>query len=439
MTVKTDLDWAQSRLHDAGAIWPRAELLRHFNDGYREFLALSHAVRRMRLLDLPGRHTYSVTYEWEDRHTSGTVRKPSRTLLAGWAQGSTLWEAEHLAGVTPSAALKGFTQEWERAHLAGDTDRHYRFSFPKNHERIYRLMWDDRVLLPISVRELDESDVAWQARVGEPQWWTTGTGRVTSVEVYAIVTDYGQAYALYESDHGLPRQVSGLRTWAVSVVKPPVVGYASTTSGDFTGRLLLDGPGVRITTAAVDTSEGFGTQKWEAEFLDGKTTFTAGVTVGTYAWESEYGAAAITLALGTIRSVVSEDRQYLGVSSDPSVESMLGRVLDWRSSDDALLVVEIIVPDTALAETDVPALIPAPMGKYLRYYVLARAFGRAGEGHSTILADHFLRRFLRGVAVMRRLADVAHKDRVYQREEVAPSSRRVARVDLPSEFPSAWR
>ena len=349
------------------AIWTDAELLRWWHDGYRELLAFSGAVRRIRLMDIPGRHAYTITYEWEDRHTTGTVRKPSRTIAAGYAQGTTLWEAEHFAGVSTSASLEGYTYEWERAHI-GETDRHYRFTFHRHHEHIVKLMWNHRNLVPVSVRELDESDDEWWKRTGEPRWWTTGTGRVTSVEVYEIVTDYSQSYELQEAEAGIPRQLSGDRTY-------------------------------------------------ETVRLDGGPT------------DAPYG---------TIRSIVSTERQYLPQTTDPTSLPFAGIVRDWKSSVDSLLVIEVVVPDVDLTVTDVPTMLPSQLYKYVDYYVLYRAHSRAGEGHDTMLADHYLRRFQRGVALARRLGDIAHKDRLYRREEVVPSGRRIQRVSLPSDFPAVW-
>lgn len=534
MTVTADLDRVQERLHDAGAIWPRAELLRWYNDGYRELLALAQATRRWRLMDVPGRTTYALTYEWEDRHTAGgTFGRPMRSVGHGWGVATALWEAEHLAGVTPSTTLAALTQEWERAHV-GETDRHYRFVLPRNHERIARVTWNERRLLPVSVRELDETDVAWERRVGEPRWWTTGVGRIKSIEVYEIVTTYGQAYNLRDSERGLPRRLSGDRTYALAAVTvanayaymtsgegqalttplapfAPASAYcylwesahAATPGWNFTinylmneptlqhvvvhpwelgvlpvgeghpliandaatpgkrgmfawehhdpdggyaaktptpdGSPALTGPGARITTAATTASQGFGTQVWEAEHLNGATAFTAGLARSCFAWEIFHGAAILDLALGAIRAVISPDRQYLGLASDASPAMLVGTIRDWRSSTDALAVLEVVVPDLALADdATTPGLMPAPLTKYLRYYTLWRAFGRVGEGHNTVLADHYSRRFLRGVAFFKRLADVAHRDRVFQREMVVPASRRIARVSLPSEFPAVW-
>jgi len=63
--VETDLDKVQSRLHDDGTLWPRAELLRYYNDGYRQLLARSKCTRRLHSMDVPGRVAYAGVYEWE--------------------------------------------------------------------------------------------------------------------------------------------------------------------------------------------------------------------------------------------------------------------------------------------------------------------------------------------------------------------------------------
>jgi hypothetical protein len=98
-----------------------------------------------------------------------------------------------------------------------------------------------------------------------------------------------------------------------------------------------------------------------------------------------------------------------------------------------------VTPDLDVQEDDTPALIPAPMQKYLRFFVLSRAFGRPGEGRNPILADHYDRRFQRGVKLLQRFGDVARKDRQFQREQGSGSVTRPARVRLPAEFPSVWR
>lgn len=441
-TVETLLDEAQSRLHDGGAVWPRAELLRYLNDGYRELLAKSQAVRQWRTLDLPGRVAYSVTYEWEARYANGaTVRKLSRTALAGSRQATALWEVQALAGAMPTASLGGLTQEWERAFVT--SDRHQRVTFPTPHDRLLRLEWDGRVLHPTTVRDLDATEDQWWTHAGRPQWWTVGLGRVRSVEVFEIETTYRESYGYRGDGLGAPREIVGSRTWAVATPVPVANSFAYTTSGEAQAltaypALAPAGVGVRLTTAT-DTAGAFATFPWEVQHVDGDTvtTQTTGSPVGTTLFEqTQHGAVSRPLGLGTIRRVSAPDREYWPVITDATGEPLCGVVRVWGSSEDALLALEVVVPATDLAEADTPALIPAPLGKYLRAYICYRAFDRPGEGHASFLADLYRRQFDRGVALLTRLGQVAREDQVYQREPVAVSGggRRPPRVRFPSNF-----
>ena len=62
-TVETDLDKVQARLHDSGTLWPRTELLRFYNDGYKQLVARSKATQRFFVHDVPGRVTFAGTFE----------------------------------------------------------------------------------------------------------------------------------------------------------------------------------------------------------------------------------------------------------------------------------------------------------------------------------------------------------------------------------------
>ena len=490
-TVGDDLDWLRARLPNED-IWPRTELLNWWNDAYREFLTRSRATRRLRPLELPGFHTYAVTQEWEDRHTQGgTFRKPSRAAAAAFYQSSGLWEIESMGGVTPSQALAGFTQEWERAHLAGATDHHFRFMFPKDHERVVHLSWKDRALTPISVRELDSTDTAWMAQLGEPRWWTSGVGRIRTVEIYEVPTTYQQGYA--QGLEGVPRQITGTRVYE------PITDRMQTNAWAYTN--LGEAEAFTTRTASFEPATTY-TQTWEQQYGRGpRFNFTINLTMNypglgytavhpwelaqvggpwlgidepalildplvypgsdtpvpldglarlitvdgdtgegiasCFPWEEAFGGDAIDIPTGTVRGLDSPDRQYLVTDADAQTIALSGRLAEWRSSESAVMAIEVITAAQALAEADIPALIPRQMMKYLRYYVLARAFARTGEGRQPVLADHFGRRFLAGVAFFRRFTDLAQFDRVFTREEdeSAPTLT-PPRVRFPSNFPA---
>lgn len=441
-TVSDDLTLVQARLHDGGDLWSRTELLRQYNDGYREFLAKSSAFCRLLPLDVPGRHSYAVAYPWETRHTSGgTWWFPLLACYAGTRQATAQWEAEHLDGVTPTASLTGLTMQWERAHTS-ETDRHFSFGLPADHERVKRLEWANKLLLPVSVREFDEVDDAWMRRVGEPTWWTVGVGAVKSVEVYEITTAYSQGYQLIDAMAGIPRELSGERTYSVEVDRYNAVNaYAYATQGDKDGLVnaataWLSGMGARFTDEPADKTMGFVVFPWEIEHLDGttNTTQTTGGIVGMFPWEMEHGIASISYGLGGVRGVTSPDRQYVPMVSEAAPLALLGGIRDWRSSQDNLMALEVVVPPGDLGETDAPVLIPTPLQKYLRFYTLSRAFGREGEGQQVLLAQHYDQRFQRGVALLKRFGDSAHADRTYRRQEPSANRSRLPLVRLPSQF-----
>jgi hypothetical protein len=755
VTLGAELDRIQARLNDPdGRIWTRADLRCVWQDGYREFCARTQMVRRYRPLDLPGHVTYAFTQEWEDRYLTGTWRRLSLASQGG-KSGTTRWEIEQLGAVTPSTSTIGLAYDWERGYTTG-SDRHYRFHFPQSHHRLARLVWDDRWLAPISVRELDELDTSWQNDAGQPRYWMRGLGRARSIEVYEILTPDAPQYAILGTA-GLSRRATGDRTYAVARQDPnPNVGWAYTTeterillaqrpgslsdaiwavthewelvhratpepipvpgsrrlqghfaanmtattihpweavfvsgpllagdpsgpgeyglgvkgfsglvgywrlgeaagstaqdatfnrysltdsdsaeitrgvtgavvgdtaytfsgavggfcsraftsalnpsaltvacwalatggsgttrrtvssfvsaeggwtlfvstadqwrfdtyeggvgawgvtaagflenvwmhvvathdssgnsrlyqngvlvsgptsrpfdsnlSGNFaiaahsngsdrwTGQLdeigvwnraltadevlalyrggnppgrrglyawernwqpdgtvarvtdpvrvpTLSGVGWRATTPATTPSDGFCLYAWEVDHLDGSTLTTGTTSAGTATFEAAHGAAGMTLALGTIRQVSSPDRQYLGLPSDPSAVRCTGRIVEWRSSADSLFALEVVLPETTLQEYDVPVLIPQPLLKYIRYYVWARAFARPGEARIGILADHYARRFFRGVTLFQRLGTLSHRDRVFIRQPTVTRAQRPPRVQLPPEFP----
>lgn len=437
--VSDDLDVIQARLHDNEALWTRAELLRYYNDGYKELISKSAAVMRFTILDVPGRFGKTITYDWEDRYASGTINLFTFPCKAASMSGTFLWETQQVMAVTPTNSQYNTTQLWEIVY-SGVVDNHFRFALPKTHDHIRRIAYDDELLFPVSVRELDESDRIWFRASGQPQWWTPGVGRPGTFEVYEIRTDYQQGYQLTDFETGLPRLISGSNTYTTSPDdRTDINAYAYTTSGDSDALtratvVLMPGLGCRITIAASDTSLSFCTQQWEADFVNGDTV-TTGATLGCFNFESDHGATARTFALGLIRDITSPDRQYLALSTGASPDAFCGIVRDFKSSVNSVSIMENVIPENTLTESDVPDMIPTQLSKYLRYYVLSRAYGREGEGKRPDLSAHYMLRFKRGITVFSRMANITHLDRYYIREETMDAAIRPPRVRLPVHYP----
>lgn len=512
-------------LHDAEKIWAKSELLQWYNDGYRELLATSRAVTRLHIIDVPPRHALTFTQEWEIRHTfQGPARKIFKGGQGATKQVTSLWETEHLEGVTPTISYSGKTQDWERT-IGDQPDSHFRFVLPASHDTIKRVAWDHKRLFGVTVLDLDEFTNAWMRESGEPRYFTPGVGRFNSFEVYQIVTSYHQAYELVNAERGMPRFFSGSRTYDTATqflyndyaysnggdaealnfndsVFAPVLACTNTggqgayysalttlsikptyiwtitsvnhdrqvtqawEAGDGTetgsqrgqfpwagehgstvppaqqqrvGDGIMDGVGYRFT---IETTDGYHvTQKWEADSHNGVAVadFRTGGTVGTYGWEQFHGAGAISFGLGAMRGIVSTDRQYWPQGPNASFYQVGGIGRGFKSTDDSVEVTHIVVPVGQLNDSNVPDLIPAQMQRYLRFYTLARAFGRSGQGMKPELAQVYLALFANGQRIMRKLGNIQTEDRRMTREEIEfVDTSRLPRVRLPSVFPNVW-
>src|SRR3989304_6692456 len=112
--VSAELDKAELKLHDDNAIWTRAELLRWFNDGYRQFLAMAKSASRFWNIDVPGGFTFAHTYDWESAYTGGTHNRFTFPVQSGRMAATFVWEAEMVEGITPTNSRDVCSQPWER-------------------------------------------------------------------------------------------------------------------------------------------------------------------------------------------------------------------------------------------------------------------------------------------------------------------------------------
>lgn len=430
MTILEDeLTIVQERLHDNEALWTREELLRWYNDGYRQMVAESQAVRRFFFFDVPPRSAWAGSFDWEDRHGSGTFRKFTKTAFSGQWEVSYDWEVEYLEGATPTSSAWAVTQLWERGYLDEDIAEHYRFALDKSHERIHRVAWDDRRLQGISAKELDLLESRWWLEEGEPDFWLRGVGRDLSFEVYQTQNGYAQAYGIADDNYGLPRFFDGARDYAVlSTIGDNDYAYTNFGNNGMTGlgwRFTVEATGSIIDCVFA----------WEKEMDEGETDLTDETDRGTYGWEVEFGAGNVSFGIGALRAVLSSDRQYLPMAHDTGEFQILGAARDFGSSIDAISTLESIVHTRELTEVDAPWLVPQRLWKYLRCYAWGCAFGREGEGQKYDLAAHYMKRFRRGVEILKLIGNLTALDRNYGRDEFPRTRGAPPRVRLPSTFP----
>jgi hypothetical protein len=437
MTIGAIIDQAQEFLHDSGAIWTRAELLNWANDGYRQLLAQSQAVVRPFQIDTPGRTAWSGSQEWEDRHGSGTFRTFGYNVDTASISVTYRWEAEFLGGLEPADSVDCITQLWELVYT-DSVDQHMRLVLSKQHERAIKVYFDDKRMIGASVRELDTLTTEWWQQTGDPIFFFPSQGgRDGSYEVYEINSGYVQSYDLQEAQAGIPRRFTGDRTYE-NEGSVDIWNYAYSSTGDAG---MVVGLGRRFTGASsggvYDT-----TFSWEIDEIDdGTSSDTATVSsAATYPWEILYDSTltAVELSLGLIRGAISPDRQYLAAPYASAEFSTLGTARDFKSSADAITIWEIIVLASQLDEDDGLSLIPSQMAKYLKFYVLSRAFSRKGRGFRPDIAQHFAALFQIGVALLAKIGNQGFIDRNYARESVVPTaSYRPPLVQLPPEFERA--
>ena len=436
MLISDIIDGAQEFLHDDGDIWTRDELLAWANDGYRQLLAQSHAVVRPFQIDLPGRSTWAGSQEWEDRHGEGTFRLYTYHVRSASISACYQWEAQTLEGIEPEDSVDCVTSLWESVY-SDSIDQHSRLVLSKQHERPLKVYYDDKRLIGASTRELDTLATEWWTQTGTPTFWfPTNGGRDGSYEIYELQTSYSQGYDLQDLDTGVPRLLSGDRTYGFSS-EDVRFSYAYTGHGDAG---MSVGLGYRFTTQS-DGGIYDAIWAWEvAEVDDGSSSDTTTYdSVGTQQWEivvdSSLDEQQFDLALGLVRGVSSADRQYLAAPYANAEYSTLGIARDWKTSESAITIWEIIVSATELDEGDGLSLIPPRFGKYLKYYVLSRAFSRKGRGFRPDMASHFTALFQVGVARLSKIGNLGFVDRNYAREAVVVSSGyKPPMVQLPPEF-----
>jgi hypothetical protein len=225
-TIANELDQVQRVLQDAqtlgedGALWTRAELLDWWIDGYRHLLAETSATRRLTVLSIPPEFSWSCTFPWEQQCTGdGSAFVWAQQGEGGWAA-SHLWELEVLEGYTPTAAGETvFTHPFER-QFAQSQEQHFTFAIPRDTERIIKVYYDHRLLLPVVTRRLDALETSWYSLEGTPLVWTRGLHPGRTFDVYAVVTTEQRVYRQVDAVsnegnplHGTLRRMSGSRTY----------------------------------------------------------------------------------------------------------------------------------------------------------------------------------------------------------------------------------
>lgn len=436
-TAQTLLNEAQQRLRDTNArIWTRAELLDYLNEGYRR-LCLEASLPGFLAYNTPPRWPYGVTAHWErDQVAPARAWVPFLRFSTGVYIASYRWEIEHLAGTTPSASKACITAPWEFIYEV--TDRFLPFVLPADHVRTMRSTWDDVLLSWQTIKPLDQREYAWWEDTGLPTYvFGTNQGQLG---VFPLDSSYTDGYVLAgDARFGTPRQFSGARTYSFASQEPSVRAMnAHTSPGDadvHRDSVQTALPMWRFTLAAgTPTVTHHVTQAWEKDQIEAAATLSAGTTRGTFSWEQQHGATNVggSFLLGMTRQFAGTV-QYLPRGNYGSPRA-------WHSSADSLFLLYARIPTALVQEAESPSDLPARLHKYLRIYVVSRAFDREGPAHNDFMASMYRSLFNLGVRVVRRMAWATMVDQTPQRATLpTPRDRTPPRVHFPASFPAVWR
>ena len=216
MTPNEIIAAAQIKLHDSGnEIWDNDTLLDWVKDGVLQLLAAENSAMTFSAYDLPPRETWSCSYDWEMDLLRGRGRTRKFTFTRPDQREATqLWETADLNGSARSSNY-GVTYLWELSFISGESDLVYKLILPRDTNRIKRLWYKNESIDPVSIRRLDSTLDRWWTLQGEPLLWSTQLGSEDEVVIFEIETTYGQAYDVQNGTRGIPRQISGDRTYTL--------------------------------------------------------------------------------------------------------------------------------------------------------------------------------------------------------------------------------
>jgi|GEM_PF-4337653 len=434
VSVEKAIQDCQTYLHDrSGLTWSEDELYQWYDEGIRALLSTTHLVKHWTIHALPPRYTIACTYQWEKRFALGGTARLFPFVGPSGRSATSLWEIPQFEQLDGDAGHSTVTQLWELSYTRRSSDTSYRIALPKDHERLYGTWWDHKRLEPVGVFELDRLSDAWHMRQGEPWLITEGTGSRNTYEIYQIqVNPEGQQYA-YETweDAGTPRFIDGARSWVPGTADGDWV-FAYTTPGEFVDGLA--GVGLRI-TGGQTSRRFFCTYRWEEALQAGVPVVEVPPSgrIGTYSWEIRHGATNVApCPVGGIRGLESTERQYVQAAM---WDTGLGLIREWHSSEQSLLLWEAVTHATALVPGDTLPFLPPQMHKYVRAYVLAKAFGHQGEGYMPDLSAAWERFWQRGLQFAASLGNMLWIDQPMRRDPNRQSVERRPRLQLPAEYP----
>lgn len=173
------MNWQNQRIRiriflrdPGGNIWSDDFLLRLYNDEQHSIASKTGKLQDVKIVRLPPEFQSGYIYEFEWPYNDN---EDGEVFRVGYLDDSTetifmhKWELEHLAGYTPSttAAGENYTQPWEAWYASTPAEPPPVHLPTKFHKLIY-LAWDRKPIDPINKKEIENHDMSWRTRQGNP-------------------------------------------------------------------------------------------------------------------------------------------------------------------------------------------------------------------------------------------------------------------------------
>jgi hypothetical protein len=176
------MDWSDQRtrvrrfLRDPdGNIWSNNLLLRLYNDEQHWLQNEIGEAEDVKSIRIPPKFQMGYMFDWEWPHNDsedGEVYQCGYYWDADTYVFFHKWEAQHLAGVTPTSNALGanYTYPWE-AWSAGTPAEPPPIYLPSKFYRAKFVAWDKKPIDHITEKKLYDRDPSWRSRKGNPQYY----------------------------------------------------------------------------------------------------------------------------------------------------------------------------------------------------------------------------------------------------------------------------
>jgi len=428
-----------------GNIWSDEYLLRMFNDEQNSIQTNIGQVEDARVVIIPPHYQMAYFWDWEwpyNDHADGEVFQPGYYDDGHYYVTTNIWEHEHLDIVTPTTPSYGefYTQPWEVWCVSTPCEPPA-VSFPDGFYRAKFVAWDRKPLEATTLKELQDSDITWKTRQGDPVSYYRDENLSNNHYLYPLPSSVSwKEYRLWtelvtDGDFNSAENWTLGDGWSISGGVASSDGTQSAASNLTQSAILTDATKYRIeftvsglTAGTVKVYAGSGTAG-TSRSADG--TYTEYLTCAT---STDFIIAASSTFVGSVSNVSVRAITYdvATIDTDPDDSDYGTTTLDV---DDNLLVI-FDKNTTDLADTTDESVFPKYFHKFIEYGVVSRAYGANTDGRIRTLSDYWALRKDVGIKTMKRFLARRRIDRNYRLQPAWPKPiRSRSHPRLPSEYP----